>query len=596
MLLLAILYRTAILGFVLFAGQAEPLVPQSPPLVSIRDLSPRELRTAAFVLDAPQDLAIEAVGAEPRARRDGSWWGDETERRTWPAAAWILDARTREVVWDLRSAETTREDDGLRRFSGVVRLPAGVYETYYGSFVATSVTYQGSFRDLISRRRSRNHVRYGGPYVDDGSYRQFGIEIRGPGRRASAREVASATRTFTESAIVSLRPGGPDASQRFSFELGRPAAVDIYAIGELRRDGRFDYGWILNADTRRRVWQMEYAHTTDGGGAHKNRLVRETIHLPAGRYVAYYVTDDSHDPDEWNVVPPYDPDFWGLTLRIADAPARTAVRPFPWAPVPEGQTIVSLTRIGDDELRSAGFTLRRAMEVRIYALGEGSDPRGEMDDYAWIVNADTHRRVWIMQYGDTREGGGAEKNRLFDGTLRLDPGRYLVYYRSDGSHSYGDWNAAPPAEARLWGVSVFPASGRLDSEAVAPFARGAGQAIAELVRMRDDERSHQTFTLNRPTRVRIYAIGEGVGGEMVDYGWIEDAGSGNTVWRMTYGATTHAGGAEKNRLFDGTIRLPAGRYIVRYETDGSHAYGDWNADPPDEPDAWGITISPEGQI
>ena len=42
--------------------------------------------------------------------------------------------------------------------------------------------------------------------------------------------------------------------QRRGFELTRPTAVEIYAVGELRRDDAFDYGWIVNADTRKRIW------------------------------------------------------------------------------------------------------------------------------------------------------------------------------------------------------------------------------------------------------------------------------------------------------------------------------------------------------
>ena len=73
--------------------------------------------------------------------------------------------------------------------------------------------------------------------------------------------------------------------------------------------------------------------------------------------------------------------------------------------------------------------------------------------------------------------------------------------------------------------------------------------------------------------------------------WIEHA-NGHTVWEMSYRMTTHAGGAEKNRLFDGTIRLAAGRYVLKWESDGSHAFGDWNDDPPDDPEGWGIAVLP----
>ncbi len=338
---------------------------------------------------------------------------------------------------------------------------------------------------------------------------------------------------------------------------------------------------------------MEYRHTEAAGGAHKNRIVRDTLRLPAGRYVAYFVSDDAHAPGEWNAVPPYAPESWGLTLRVTDAAARAAVRAIDWEPVPEGQTIVSLTGIGDHELRSEGFTLRRAMEVRVYALGEGADRGGEMNDYAWIVDATARRRVWSMRYEHTEDAGGATKNRLFDGTLHLDAGSYLVYYKSDDSHSAEKWNAAPPAEAGSWGVSLFPASGSLDRSAIGPLEPGHRNAIADLLRVRSSRHPHTLFTLDRAAALRVVAIGEGLDGEMHDYGWIENAETGATVWEMTYGATTNGGGARKNRLFDGTIRLPAGRYELHYESDGSHAYGDWNDDPPDDPEGWGITLLPD---
>jgi len=338
------------------------------------------------------------------------------------------------------------------------------------------------------------------------------------------------------------------------------------------------------------VWTMTHARSEEAGGAHKNRLERATLRLPAGRYVAYFVTDETHHPGEWNAVPPFDPELWGLTIRVADAAARAAVRSFVYEPVPSGQTIVSLTGIGDDETRSEGFSLKRPLAVRIYAMGEGTGGN-EMHDYAWIVESTSRRRIWSMNYDETEHAGGAEKNRLFDGTLKLEPGNYIVYYRSDGSHSAKEWNATRPPESRYWGVSVFPASGRLDRDAIGPLERGArGTVLAELVRMGDEERARTTFRLDRETTVQVYALGEGSGGDMHDYAWIEVAGTGRVVWELTYRNSEHAGGAQKNRVFHGTIRLPAGSYVLRYESDGSHSYTDWNADPPDDPEAWGVIV------
>jgi len=566
---------------------------QSQTIVDIQDLTPREYRMSAFVLAAPQELKIQAVAAEPwpdrlRSRDDKQWQDDE--QTTWPAAAWILDARTRAVVWDIRAVETRRESNGLRRFSGSVRLPAGTYEAHYASYPASVVSFDGNIRlnnleDVVMQGR---RAKYGGPYVEQELYKEFGLTISGVGRTASPEDLGAARAAFTATAIATVVPAR-NASARSGFELTKPTQVEIYAIGELTPDAEQDYGWIVNADTRQRVWAMSYVDTDPAGGAAKNRMAHETVRLKPGRYVAYFVSDDSHDPEEWTRVPPTDPGFWGLTLRVRDPAARAAVKPFDYQPVPEGQTIVSLIGVGDDETHAEGFVLKRPMNVRVYAIGEGTS---QMVDYAWIVDAEHHKRVWTMSRDNTVHAGGGQKNRLFDDTIHLAPGSYIVHYRSDDSHSAGDWNTAPPAEAKYYGVSVFPASGRLNRADIGPYVRpGRGNSVplAELTRMEDNEHARTTFRLDAETKVRIYALGEGRSGEMFDYGRIEDS-NGRTVWAMKFDETEPAGGAEKNRMFDGVITLPAGTYILRYNSDGSHSHADWNDDAPDEPESWGITV------
>ena len=578
------------LALLLALAQA-PLPSPTPALVDIRDLSPREHREAVFVLTTAQEVKLSVVGAEPwpdqlRTRDDAHWQDDE--QTTWPAAAWILDARTRAVVWDLRAADTRRESNGLRHFAGSVRLPAGTYEAHYAFYPAAAI----SFTDAVDFRavvRLARRASGGGPYVDNGLYKQFALTIDGSGHAATADEIEGPRIAFMATAVISVEPKRNSANRR-GFELARPTDVEVYAVGELKRDQPFDYGWIVNADTRKHVWTMTYDNTEPAGGAAKNRMAHERLHLRPGRYVAYFVSDDSHAPDDWNAVPATDPESWGLTLRVADRIARAAVRPFEYEPVPEGQTIVSMIGIGDNANRSTGFTLRRPLDVRIYALGESSDR--EMVDYAWIVDAVEHKRIWTMRYEDTEAAGGSDKNRLFDGVLHLRPGSYFVYYKSDGSHSSNNWNAAPPAEERYWGVSVFPASGRLHRADIAPLertGRGTGTPLALLIRMGDDENARAPFQLTGRTRLRVYALGEGHDGGMVDYGWIENA-SGDRVWEMKYDQTDPAGGADKNRVFEGVITLPVGSYVLRYRSDGSHSHADWNDAPPDDPESWGISV------
>ncbi|UPK68340.1 serine hydrolase domain-containing protein [Chitinophaga filiformis] len=99
------------------------------------------------------------------------------------------------------------------------------------------------------------------------------------------------------------------------------------------------------------------------------------------------------------------------------------------------------------------------------------------------------------------------------------------------------------------------------------------------------------FTLSRPTRLRIYGVGEncsGDGSSWCDYGWITDH-SGKTVWQMQGQAATHAGGAAKNQKVDQVITLPAGTYILHYKSDAGHAYNNWDSLPPDL-FFWGILV------
>jgi hypothetical protein len=57
--------------------------------------------------------------------------------------------------------------------------------------------------------------------------------------------------------------------------------------------------------------------------------------------------------------------------------------------------------------------------------------------------------------------------------------------------------------------------------------------------------------------------------------------------------TEHAGGGDKNRLYKGSIILPAGDYVLRYRSDGSHSLEEWNVNPPENPFDYGVTLTRE---
>jgi hypothetical protein len=582
--------NAAVVGVVLLVLQLLPgtrvAAQGSDVLVDFDRLSPRELRSAGFVLARPTELQITATGAEQRGRKrfqlgpikfDTDDWSDGDY---WQGNAWILDARTRAVVWDLSRAKTEARREGLRDFDGRVQLPAGTYEAYFASF---SGTQRPSLVGLVSGQRRMR-------YDDDGLSESFQLTIRGNGQRIAAADLARARAEFNGSVVVSVPGGRREQTARLGFSLERPTDVEIYAVGEAQEESAFDYGWIINADTRERIWRFDDIHSEPAGGASKNRTARVVRTLPAGRYAAFFAMDDSHDPSEWNAAPPYDPAFWGLTVRVRNPADRGAVRTYAYQSGPGPNAIVALTGLRDDASRSYGFTLTKPTDVRIYALGEGR--AGEMFDYGWITDADTHERVWEMRYHETENAGGAEKNRVVDKVVHLEKGSYLVNFVTDDSHSYGDWNAAAPMDGEFWGITLLPAApASFDRSAIAPYdPKTDPNLIARLERMRDGQERRVRFRLDNAADVRVYGVGEGRDGEMFDYGWIEDASTGRTAWEMDYRATEHAGGATKNRRVNQTVRLPAGDYVLRYRTDDSHAFNDWNDEPPSDASGWGISV------
>jgi CubicO group peptidase (beta-lactamase class C family) len=105
--------------------------------------------------------------------------------------------------------------------------------------------------------------------------------------------------------------------------------------------------------------------------------------------------------------------------------------------------------------------------------------------------------------------------------------------------------------------------------------------IIEINSVGDLANEVKEFSLAEESKVLILSIGEGIGAQMYDYGWIENAATGDTLWKMTMDKTSDAGGANKNRLVDTTVRLLPGRYQLHFISDKSHSFNHWNAIPPD---------------
>jgi hypothetical protein len=561
------------------------------------------VKAGGFSLPADTRIHIRASGATDEKRSKES--GDEML-----AYGWIIDAGSRALVWKMDRDNTRREDKTRsaakddRVFDDVVTLKKGSYEVYYAAYAFSMNSSFVNMRINIDRRDERHstdgdkkrgffswfHELFGGDVDKEWKRRSknWGIDLSVVDAGAG-ESMFNPPSEFPHTLYHATRLG-ENEHIRQDFSLGKPVSLRIYALGEMQPgNDPVDFGWIVDAKTHKRVWDMEKGNLVPAGGDEKNVKFDGAVALPAGDFILYYNTDDSHSYVDWNSAPPDDPMNYGISIMARNESDKGAFKLE--QPKEEQNIIVQLTRVGNDERRSASFALKAPAQVRVYALGERGNSSRQMADYGWIIDASSREKVWTMDVDQTEHAGGGDKNRMIDEVITLPKGTYTVFYVSDDSHAYDDWNAAPPFDPEHWGITVYGEGEKFTMREVetnvSPKAAGV---ISQIIRVEDNAKLTEPFKLDRPTKVRIYSIGEGQNDMMNDYGYIEDAASGKIIWEMTYSMTFHAGGGRKNRMVNTTLMLDRGSYKLHYVSDDSHSYNHWNTDPPDDPTMWGITL------
>jgi hypothetical protein len=412
------------------------------------------------------------------------------------------------------------------------------------------------------------------------------------------------------------------------FELPRDAAVSIEAQGlgfratntfwiwrwndSDNEASKIAYAWLLDAGTRQPVWIMDSANSELNKDNPYVLRVDERVDLAAGRYELYYFSgvellgddrsEEQADESWWSSVIGRDrPSRTELEDALASGYASVSAEGLTRREVPAFEVTGAIPgalilhhQLGDSTLLVSGFELDRAGDLRVYGMIEKASSHQNSSDFGWIVDATTREVVWNANAADLKEAGGATKNQQFDEQLQLKPGRYVVYYGTDLSHSYGRFNAPPPYDPLNWGITIVPGSDFTAGSFDLFDPTETGDALVEISKVGDDQSIDRAFRINGPGLLHVFALGEYDAHEdqFYDHGWITDASTGETVWRMTGGNTMGAGGAQKNRRFDGLVELPAGEYVVHYVSDDSHSFDEWNLAPPFEPETWGITIRP----
>lgn len=567
-------------------------------LVVHADVKPEELRRQSLAAAQPTRIAIEAVGS----------FESEADERAGRLAAygWILRRADRNVVWKMDPTVVTRERETLALVRDTIELAPGTYDIFYTSFGnRTGRRFGITFLDrLLGEERAWRG--------DSDRWKMIVRSAIGDPNALERLESQSdeAISPAGTGLLWSTAPMHGRENGDYLFQTTEPIQLRIYAVGEIDQR-QMDYGWIDDAVTRERVWEMTRENTESAGGWDANRLFDGDLELSAGIYRARFQTDARQHFGDWVGNPPFDPAAWGITLFSDNDDAVT--RFDPWS---TRTPIVRIDRVGDDERHTVQFQVHEPVQIAADALGELGD-NGRYD-YAWILDNEAQTNVWEMTVERSQPAGG-RNNRRELAFLTLEPSTYTLTYETDDSHSYDSWRHGEPDHPERWGVTLFPVGADVDStvveilgtvredlseaaQAVAapPPSPGGGppglpgEIIVDLTRLGNEQRVSKSFTIQNPQILQIRAVGEISLSAPYDYGWIENAENGEIVWQMTWQNTVPAGGDDSYRMFDGTLSLAPGQYVAHFKTDFSRAYGDFGNRPPHFPEAWGIhVVNPE---
>ena len=357
-------------------------------IVRIDDIGKKTWKMEAFSIDEEIKIMVNATGMAV---------GD-----VWRAKAWIINAVSRSPVWEMTFDNTTRiSSKGRRQFSNDIILPAGQYEVYFGV-------------DISAKARSRgisgfvNDLFHSMDYYDK-EISSWGIELRPYPEDVELFHLYSPGEE--NNVIVKMINLGKNENRTTGFSIDQQLTIRLYMLGEgiTKKKQMYDYGWIINADTRERVWDANARLSYPAGGALKNRKIDAEITLPPGNYIVHYITDDSHSAERFNQMPPYDPGNWGITVfSVYDDLQDIEIKEY----VEEKkEPVIDITRTGNNASICQGIELLKKMRFEIKALGEYSNLTNRFVDYGWIINARTREKVWTMDQTNTEHAGGSKKNK-----------------------------------------------------------------------------------------------------------------------------------------------------------------------------------------
>jgi ligand-binding sensor domain-containing protein len=150
------------------------------------------------------------------------------------------------------------------------------------------------------------------------------------------------------------------------------------------------------------------------------------------------------------------------------------------------QKLAALEKVIDNQGLSEPVEIRIAGTYWVMAVGEIDGV--SRADFGWIEN-EAKDTVWLMSdFDHTFHAGGASKNRVEISSVTLQPGKYVLHYRTDDSHAFGKWNEAAPTQTSLYGIALLkPQSGNQFQSFQSPVAPEHEELAIDGVNINDIE-------------------------------------------------------------------------------------------------------------
>ncbi len=117
--------------------------------------------------------------------------------------------------------------------------------------------------------------------------------------------------------------------------------------------------------------------------------------------------------------------------------------------------LTGITKVGNNRKLKKSFSLYTSTRILVYTISEIVD--NFSFDKGWIEDA-KGKVVWTIENKKTYYAGGHSKNSVLLDFISLHKGNYNLYFQTDDSHSYNEWNSTAPDHPEDWGIQLFSVS------------------------------------------------------------------------------------------------------------------------------------------